>query len=405
MVASQPSDHACDVIDQFVCLFLNPIPHHVAVHFVAGHDPVETTAYDNNWLRYWSGIPTPAADGVTRGPMYEDAIRVTPTSRHCKMIQFVVKCLGQQQENPAEGDAFTAWLLRGIGLPQYWQGDFGSIDLDTHIGFHARFGSWRLPFEINQCLDGRSNPVFLCPLLRDMRDWLLAHSSVLHPGCVVPKAIGWNTAIRSFMSAYMVLPHAVALQFCLTSDERRNIAAVTEYMAFGSDSANPSLDPVRRWVMRSAGWDLPELPVAGVGQSLLDGLHAKGHLKTWSRMPYAVALHIGIGRRERAMADWLREELKLHHPAILKWSHKGRDTSAGPDGDVWYWLMKSVGRESRNMLFRSNNVHRGFYRQFGSWRLPDEVVERLDRNIGVWGLSPILADMYHWMIENKAYVC
>ena len=237
-----------------------------------------------------------------------------------------------------------------------------------------------------------------------MRDWLLAHSNVLHPSCVVPMDIGWNKAVRSFMAEYMVLPHAVALQFCLTPDERRNVEAVADYMAFGSDSENPSLDPVRRWVMRSAGWDLPELPVAGVGQALLDGLHARGHLLTWSRLPYAVALHLGIGRRERAMADWLRGELRLHHPGILRLSARGRADAAGPDGHVWHWLMKSTGREGRKTGFTNKNSKRAFYREFGSWRLPDEVVERLDRRIGLWGLSPILADMYHWMIVNDAYV-
>jgi hypothetical protein len=402
--ASNASDYACPVIEQFVCLFLNPVPQHVAVHFASGHAPVEMTECDNNWLCYWAGIPTPAANGVSRVPMYEEAIRVTPTRRHCKMIRTVSQCLKQQQDTPSEGDAFKDWLLRGLGLPEYWQGDFGAEDFETHIGFHAQFGSWRLPPEITRCLDGRIHQMSLCPLLRDMRDWLLTHSCVLHPSCAVPKPIRWNTAVQSFMVKHLVLPHGVALQFCLTPDERRNIAAVADYMAFGSDSLNPSLDPVRRWVMRSAGWDLPEIPVLGVGKALLDGLHAKGHLTNWSCLPYAVALHLGIGRRERAMSDWLQEQLRLHHPAILTSSSKKMDVAAGPNGKVWYWLMKSVGRAGQHLGFKNGTKHRAFYRQFGSWRLPDEVVERLDRHTGVWGLSPVLVDMYHWMIENEAYV-
>ena len=199
------------------------------------------------------------------------------------------------------------------------------------------------------------------------------------------------------MTQYALLPHAVALQFCLNQGERTNVAGVLKYMAFGVEMANPGLDPVRRWVMRSAGWDLFELPVPGLGAALLYGLQRSGYVLTWSRLPYAVALHIVIGPKERAMADWLTVALAARHPAILE---PGTRIMTKSDRVVWDWLMKSVGRRGTDR-FRNRHVHRAFFTQFGSWRLPDDVVERLDHRTGTWGLSHVLAEMYEWMIQHQ----
>ena len=419
----------CDVMERFVCMFLNPIPHHVAVHFVSAHVPIEAKAHETNtdWLRYWSGIPTPAAsDAITVGPMYEDAIRLIPASRHVAMLDFITRLLHPVDAKTADVEVekrvvasfdkavdtmmspMHAWLLRGIGFPQYWEGDFGSMDADTQVAFHNRFGSWRFPFELQQCLDGRIDSTSLPPLLRDMRDWLLRFTDVLHPSCHVPRNLCFDPTVRAFMGQYAVLPHAVALQFCLTADEWSMVGAVRSLLSFGASSNNPCLDPVRRWVMRGAGYDLPELPVPGVGRSLLRGLQFRGHLRDWDHIPYAVALHIGISAREQAMANWLRVELQTHHPAIMESVANGGKTTGvriltASDRAVWVWLMKSVGRRGNVSGFRKRHIHLSFYRRFGSWRVPEDVLCRLDYRSGVYGLSPILCDMYHWMVEHIAY--
>ena len=370
-----------DVVEEFMCMFLNPIPHTVAAHFIRCRRPGTKDVHaEDHCACCWSESET---------------VEITIPNRHTAMIHYL-----EQWPHDKE-DALHVWLLRGVGMPGYWEGDFGPADGEAHAAFYARFGSWRLPVEIHRCLTGRMDPASLghCPRLHAAYGWLREHAVRLHPGCAIPRALRYDNAVRGFMARYALLPHAVALQFCLTRGERNHVKGVAKFMAFGDDSTHPSLDPVRRWVMRSAGWDLSELPVPGVGSALLCGLQRSGYLGSWSRLPYAVALHVVIGPGERAMADWLTAALTARHPAILRQStHTYFDK---PDRVMWQWLVKSVGRRGCDH-FRNRRLHRAFFVQFGSWRLPDDVVERLDHRSGTWGLSDVLAEMYEWMIQHDA---
>ena len=355
------------VIGRFLCRFMNPIPHHVAVQLVCGPDAMQmgATAHDN-WLRYWSGLPTRAPDGTVHSPAYEMAIRMTPAPRHLAMLVFLLEQPNVRCNDAINPGGFHTWLLHAMGFPGVSEEDFQLDDAATHHAFHARFGSWRLPAELRFCLDGRVDPSGLTPLLRDMLDWLLSHRMAAEPiRGPVAKEMGWDDTAQAFLSRYGILPHAVALQFCLTSDEWQNVAAVTDYMkAAESDHRR---DSIRQWILQSAGW---RVAATGVGGTHLLGLHHREKLLLWDCLPYAVALHISIGDHDRTMAEWLAEELRTHHPVIMQMiaSKKTscRSGTSGRDRHIWHWLMRSVGRAGSCTGFRTHQQHRSFYRRFGS---------------------------------------
>ena len=403
-----PNDHNDEffhsVIGRFMCRFMNPIPHRVAVQLVVAGGPMSSVTTDN-WLRYWSGLPTLAPDGAVHNPTYEMAIRQTPAPRHMAMLLFLLNQPNVRDHMAVPNGGFLTWLLRAMGCPGFSEEDFTVDNAAMHRAFHARFGSWRMPTELRSALDGRVDPNALTPLLRDMFDWLLSYKPEPMLGPVAAE-MGWDNTIRAFMTRYGVLPHAVALQFCLTPDEWQNVAAVTEYMNVSESDDHPHrMQSIHHWIRQSAGW---HVPAAGMGGAHLLGLHHRKQLLLWDCLPYAVALHICIGDHERAMTGWLARELHAHHPVIMNMVAQKKSNSRkcrqSNNRHIWYWLMRSVGRAGSCTGFPTHQQHRAFQRRFGSWRIPDEVIERLDHRSGAHGLPPVLEAMYHWIVEHNAYI-